>query len=217
MTTQKISKINFYNESIIQYKKIREKNNGKIPSLLLHVCCGACSCYPLVYLSRLFNITIYYSNSNIFPKSEYDKRLNALKDYVKMIETIFNEKIKIVEDDYDYFKFEKDLLPFKDEEEGGNRCKICIKKRLIRLFQYAKENNYSLVGSVMSISRNKDVFYLNECGKSLEKDFPNIEFFYSDFKKNNGQDIGVELSKKFCVYRQCYCGCRFSKSEGELK
>ena len=62
----------------------------------------------------------------------------------------------------------------------------------------------------MSISRNKDVDYLNMLGEELAKKYNNLTYVHADFKKNNGQDIGVDLSKKIGIYRQCFCGCEFS-------
>lgn len=203
-------KINYYKESLKEYKKIRKENNNKKPRLLLHVCCGACSCYPLVFLQDLFDVTILFSNSNIYPYEEYLKRLNALKEYAGIIEKKLNTKIEIVEDSYDHDNFICELAPFKDEKEGGARCHLCIKMRMERLFDYANDNGYNLVTTVMSISRNKDAYYLNSLGKSLEKKYPSIKYFVNDFKKSGGQDIGVELSKVFNVYRQDYCGCEFS-------
>lgn len=206
-TTQKI---NYYKESLKEYKKIRKENGNKKPKLLLHVCCGACSCYPLIFLQDLFDVTVLFSNSNIYPYEEYIKRLNALKGYVSSIEEKLNTKIKIVEDAYNHENFIRELVPFKDEKEGGTRCHICIKMRMERLFEYASKNGYNLVTTVMSISRNKDAYYLNELGKTLEHKYPDIRYFVNDFKKSGGQDIGVELSKVFNVYRQDYCGCEFS-------
>lgn len=203
-------KTNYHELGISQYRDILKSNNFRKPRLLLHVCCGACSCYPLIYLSSLFQISILFSNSNIYPKSEFDIRLNALKKYVKWVNQEFDQDIEIIEDNYDYEEFKKDLYPYKDQPEQQDRCKICITKRLIRLFDYAKEHDFHLVTTVMSISRNKDAQFINDCGNKIANNYDGIEYFYSDFKKNNGQLWGIELSKKFNVYRQEYCGCEFS-------
>ena len=32
----------------------------------------------------------------------------------------------------------------------------------------------------------------------------------SDFKKNKGIDKGLEIAKKHNMYRQDYCGCKYS-------
>lgn len=202
---------NYYNEFVKLYKEIRKKEKDK-PKLLLHVCCAACSAYPLVFLIDLFDITILYTNSNIYPKEEFDKRLYYLKKYVSDINTKFKTHIEIVVDNYDYDVFKKDLEPYKNEKEMGTRCKICIAKRFNQLFEYAKNNNFKYVTSVMSISRNKDVNYLNELGLSLENKYKDydIKYIVSDFKKNNGQDLGIKIAKEFNIYRQDYCGCEYS-------
>ena len=210
MTTK--TKTNYFLKSLEQYKEIR-KVEGKKPELLLHVCCGACSCYPLVFLYDLFDITILFSNSNIYPKSEFDHRLDALRKYVDQVNYMFNQHIKIIVDDYVHEEYMKDLMPFKELKEGGHRCHLCITKRLQRLFQYASENNYKYVTTVMTVSRNKPVDFINEVGEKLSAKYPGITFFHTDFKKFNGQDVGVAISKKFGVYRQEYCGCEFSISE----
>lgn len=200
-------KCDYYKQFFIDYRNIKEE--GK-PKLLLHVCCGACSCYPLIFLTELFDITILFSNSNIFPKEEYDKRLNALKEYVRKIEKDLNTKINIVEDDYNHTYFVKDLISYKDEKEGGKRCEICIKKRMRRLFEYATKNNFKYVTTVMSISRNKNSLFINELGSYLEDEYKNIKFIHADFKRDGGQELGIKLSTKYNVYRQNYCGCEFS-------
>ena len=85
-----------------------------------------------------------------------------------------------------------------------------------RLFEYAALNKYEIVTTVMTISRNKNAEYINELGKTIEKKYNNVKFLVFDFKKNNGQDIGVDISKKLEIYRQDYCGCEFSiRNENE--
>ena len=195
-----------------QYKEIRnEYKDGKLPSLLLHVCCGACSCFPLVYLIDLFDITIYFSNSNINTLEEFNKRLDALKQYVLMLNNKFNTNIKIIVDEYKHNEFLPLISPYKNEKEMGKRCEICIKERMNSLFLYALNNNYKYVSTTMTVSRNKNSNYINIVGDELSNIYNNkVIFFHTDFKKNNGQAIGEEISKKYNVYRQDYCGCEYS-------
>ena len=77
MNTNNIQKVN--------YQKILDKITDKIekeyaeeenrPALFLHACCAPCSSYVLEYLTKYFKITIFYYNPNIFPESEYTKRI----------------------------------------------------------------------------------------------------------------------------------------------
>ena len=57
---------------------------------------------------------------------------------------------------------------------------------------------------------------INEIGKDLELKY-NIKWLYSDFKKNEGFKQSIELSKKYDLYRQDYCGCIYSKKQRELE
>lgn len=197
-----------YNDLFLQeYREIRKKEHN--PKILVHACCGACSIYPLIFLTYLFDVTILYTNSNIYPKEEFDKRLLALKKHIKFVNETFKVNVKLIVDSYEYDDFRNNLIPFKDEKEGGRRCKICIYKRMKRLFRYAKDFNFKYVSTIMSISRNKDVNYISQVCEKLENE--EIKFIHFDFKKNNGQDIGVEIGKEEDIYRQDYCGCEFSK------
>lgn len=205
------NKIDYFKVSLKEYKEIRP--NKELPSLLVHVCCGACSCFPLLYLINLFDITVLFSNSNIYPYEEYNKRKQATLEYINYLNTKFNANIKFIEDTYNYNEFRNDLIKYKDQKEGMDRCKICISKRLHNLFLYAIKYNFNYVTTIMSISRNKNVYFINEEGKRLENEFKGIRFLQFDFKKFNGQDVGVEISKKLNIYRQDYCGCEFSKGK----
>lgn len=203
--------INYQEVFLKEYREIRKKD--KNPNILIHVCCGACSVYPLIFLSGLFDITLLYTNSNIYPKEEFDRRLEALKKHVALVNETFKVDIKIMVDSYEHDEFINDLLPFKDEKEGGTRCKICIFKRMKRLFKYAKIFRFPYVSTIMSVSRNKDVNYISKICERLEGENDGIKFIHFDFKKNNGQDFGVEIGKEEEIYRQDYCGCVFSKGD----
>lgn len=176
-------------------------------TLLLHVCCGVCSVYPLLYLRKYFNITIYFSNSNIYPFEEYSKRLNALNEY---LDSLKDNSIKLIVPKYDNETFTKDLTPYKDEKEGSIRCYICYKKRMDEAYRFANNNNFDFFTTVMSISNRKNADYINEIGENLQKQYPNTTYLYADFKKDNGITENDKLNKKLNLYHQNYCGCIYS-------
>ena len=66
----------------------------------------------------------------------------------------------------------------------------------------------------------KEVFIIDSYStdKTLElaKEY-DVSYLVSDFKKKNGYKTSIELSKKYDLYRQDYCGCAFSKAERELQ
>lgn len=186
-------------------KQISELTNR--PTLLLHVCCGVCSVYPLIYLRKYFDITIYFTNSNIYPYEEYLNRLNALNTYLKKLN---DPSIKIVVGDYDYESYEKELVSLKDEPEGGKRCYKCYSLRMEKAFKYAEKYNYDYCSTVMSISNRKNADYINEIGEELNKKYPNVKYLYADFKKDDGITLNEKMNKELNLYHQNYCGCKYS-------
>lgn len=182
------------------------KNLNYRPKLLLHSCCGPCSSYVLSALIDYFDITVYFYNPNIYPNEEYNKRL---KEQIKLINEMNNNKIDIVEtpyDDEDYYTY---IKGHEKDPEGGARCHLCYQYRMQKTCIYAKKNNYDYFTTTLSVSPYKNSKVLNEIGKSLEEQYK-IKYLYSDFKKKDGYKKSIELSKKYNLYRQDYCGCKYS-------
>lgn len=187
--------------NIIKEKKIT-------PTLLLHSCCAPCSSYVIEYLSNYFKITILYYNPNISPQEEYEKRK---EEQIRLIHNLpTKNKVNIMDCDYDNNLYEKTIKGLEKEPEKGSRCTKCFELRLNKTASLAKENNYDYFGTTLTISPYKNANLLNEIGKHLEQQY-NITFLYSDFKKNNGYKRSIELSKIYNLYRQNYCGCKYSK------
>ena len=205
-------KINYFKKSL---EEIKTLNKEQKPSLLLHACCGPCSCYPLIFLCEYFDVTILYNNSNIYPYTEYDRRLNELKVVLSKLKNDYNLDVKLIIKDYNHELYIEDLLPYKDLKEGGSRCVLCYTKRMKEAYDFAEENNFDYFTTVMTISRQKNSQILNKIGKSLELNHSKTKYFYSDFKKNKGIDIGQDMAKKYNLYRQEYCGCEFSMKNNE--
>ena len=87
------------------------------PSLLLHVCCGPCSSYVIKELSEYFHITIYYSNSNIYPIDEYQRRYQELLHFIKRFNQDFKHNIQVIEDPYNHPEWVSHLYPLKELPE----------------------------------------------------------------------------------------------------
>lgn len=178
------------------------------PKLLLHACCGPCSSYVVEYLSKYFDITIYYYNPNIYPKEEYKRRLEELKKFI----SIFNNKVNVIEELYDEEDYNKAVKNLEHLGEKSIRCYNCYEFRMNKAAIYAKENNYDYFTTTLSISPHKNSKWINEIGNILEEKY-NIKYLYSDFKKKEGYKRSLELSKEYNLYRQDYCGCKYSKKE----
>ena len=194
--------MNNYQKHIEQIKSLNHK-----PTLLLHVCCGVCSVYPLIYLRKYFDITIYFANSNIYPYEEYMNRLNALNSYLDYLN---DSSIKIITAPYDNDSYMKNLESLKNEPEGGKRCKLCYKLRMEETFKYALKEKYEYCTTVMSISNRKNADYINEIGEELQKEYPPVKYLYADFKKGDGITKNDKMNKELNLYHQNYCGCIYS-------
>ena len=192
----------------IKLEEILEKEEGRTPTLLLHSCCAPCSSYVLEYLSKHFKITIIYYNPNISPYEEYEKRLNEQKRLINEMKTI--NPITILDCDYDNDKYELLVKGMEDEPERGARCLKCYRLRLENTAKIAKENNYDYFGTTLSVSPYKSSDVLNKIGEELSDKY-NVPYLYSDFKKKEGYKRSIELSKIYNLYRQDYCGCKYSK------
>ena len=187
----------------IEMNKIINSLKDK-PTLLLHSCCAPCSTTCIERLKDYFDITILYYNPNIEPYEEYDKRKQ------EQIRIIKQYGIKYLDCDYDNDLFHKKVFGYESEPEKGLRCHICYRMRLDYTALKAKENNFSYFGTTLTVSPYKLSKIINEIGIDFETKY-NIKFLMSDFKKNEGYKKSIELSKKYGLYRQNYCGCIYSK------
>lgn len=203
------------NYQIILDKKLDEiTHKGECPSLFLHACCAPCSSYTLEYLSGYFNITLFYYNPNISPKTEMKKRYDELQKLISAMP--LKNPVKLVIGKYDSENFFEMAKGMEDMKEGGERCFKCYEMRLRETAQTAKKLGFDYFTTTLSISPHKNAQKLNEIGKQLSEEY-GISYLYSDFKKRGGYKRSCELSELYGLYRQNYCGCVFSKAEAALR
>ena len=194
------------NYQIVLENTLKNLNSKK--TLLLHACCAPCSSYVIEYLSDYFDITILFYNPNIDTLEEYNKRLQELVKFVNCFKT--KNQVKVVSLGYnnqDYLNIVKGL---ENEKEGGSRCFKCYRLRLEKSFIYAKKHNFDFITTTLTISPLKNSKVINEIGAELENIY-HIKYLYSDFKKKEGYKRSIVLSHEYNLYRQDYCGCKFSK------
>ena len=196
------------------YDKVLDKiidthvQKGEVPTILLHSCCAPCSSYVIERLSNYFDITILYYNPNISPFSEYDKRK---KEQIRLINTMKTiHPVKIMDCDYDNDIYESEIRGLENEPERGKRCSVCFKLRLEKTAKLAKDNNFDYFCTTLTVSPYKNSNLINAIGKEIE-DVYDITYLASDFKKKNGYKRSIELSSEYNLYRQNYCGCKYSK------
>lgn len=187
------------------------KEQEKVPSLLLHSCCGPCSSYVLEYLSSYFHLTVFYYNPNIYPDEEYEKRVSEQQRLISEMPTTY--PVQFTAGDFEKDRFFQAVKGHEAEDEGGERCFRCYRLRLEEAARLAKKLDMDYFTTTLSISPMKNAVKLNEIGEQLAKEY-GVSYLNSDFKKKNGYKRSVELSKEYGMYRQNYCGCIFSCQTG---
>ena len=202
-----MNKINYQNQLDRIIENISPENP---PRLLLHSCCAPCSSYTLEYLSRYFDITVYYFNPNISPKQEFDKRFEEQKRLISQMP--FKNSVTLVEGDYNYDDFLEIAKGLENVPEGGERCFRCYKMRLESTARLAKEQGFDYFCTTLSISPLKNSQKINELGFEIEEKY-GVKWLPSDFKKREGYKRSIQLSKEYSLYRQNFCGCVFSKNQ----
>ncbi len=192
--------------------KILESIAGeaRVPRLLLHSCCAPCSSYVLEYLSQYFFVTLFYYNPNIYPPSEYDKRVQEQQSLIERLPA--KHRISFLDGPYEPERFYDAARGFEGEPEGGERCLRCYRLRLEEAAQMARAGGFDYFTTTLSISPLKNADKLNEIGQALAAEYK-VAFLPGDFKKKDGYKRSIELSSVYGLYRQDYCGCVYSLRE----
>jgi len=199
--------------NIIDFNKLMENEVACLktkPKLLLHICCAPCSSSVLERLNEFFNITVFFYNPNMDTKQEYEKRKIEAINLINALNLENKNKIEIITLNYIHEEFLHEVLGLEGDKEGGNRCYKCFNLRLKKTASYAKENGFDYFTTTLTVSPYKNAKVLNEIGEKLQNEY-NIKYLFSDFKKKDGYKRSIELSHKYNLYRQDYCGCEFSK------
>lgn len=186
------------------------EEQGKVPRLLLHSCCAPCSSYVLEYLSRYFEITVYFYNPNIDQPEEYKRRVKEQQRLIASMD--FIHPVTLETGAYEPEEFHRIVRGLEKEPEGGTRCFKCYELRLQEAAKVAQAGRFDYFTTTLSISPLKNAEKLNEIGEKLAKEY-RVPYLPSDFKKKNGYKRSVELSEKYNLYRQDYCGCIYSQKE----
>lgn len=209
MNNQKI------NYDRVLHKMIQSWEKEKVrPRILIHSCCAPCSTYTLEFLTQHADVTIFFSNSNIHPESEYQRRVLVQEKFIHDFNTATGNQVDLIIDDYKPNEFiqlmqQKELIA---EPEGWKRCTACFNMRLDLAAKEALERGFDYFGSALTISPKKNSQLINQIGMDIQKIY-NTHYLTSDFKKNSGYQRSIEMCKEYDVYRQCYCGCVFAAKQ----
>ena len=175
--------------------------------ILLHACCAICAAYPVKLLREEgYEPVVYFYNPNIYPEIEYKRRLDELVAYSKKEDfELYFEELK--SDDFD-----KIAKGYEKEPEKGKRCERCFYLRLGKAAQKAKELSIGYYTTTLTISPHKVTKQIFEAANTVSKE-TGIEFLPYDFKKKDGFKITQQIAKENNMYKQTYCGCKYSIRE----
>jgi predicted adenine nucleotide alpha hydrolase (AANH) superfamily ATPase len=174
------------------------------PRILVHVCCAPDALYVFGVLENAYEVTGFFSNANIQPREEYELRLDEARRVAAA------GGLAVIEDEYVPDGWIALTAKFKDEPEKGRRCDVCYAARLARTAERAAREGFDAFATVMSLSPWKKAAAMHRIGRMFAARHPGLSFLESDFKKKDGFKKSVDLSKAHGLYRQDYCGCRFS-------
>jgi predicted adenine nucleotide alpha hydrolase (AANH) superfamily ATPase len=169
--------------------------------VVLHVCCGVCAAGVAErLLSEGHQVLGLFHNPNIHPPEEYSRRLEVARRVAQEL------GFPLVETDYTPEDWLRETEPLASEPEGGKRCEVCFRLRLGRAYRYMEETGYDAFTTTLTISPRKSAEVVNRIGQEIGGD----RFLARDFKKKEGYKRTVELAKRWALYRQDYCGCKYS-------
>lgn len=160
-----------------------------------------------------YDIDIFWYNPNIYPAGEYERRLVELRRFSS--EVLGKGIIEPSLTD-DRLQWDETVVDYALDEEGKRRCNLCIGFRLHKAAEYASNHGYDMLATTLSVSPHKNAAMINAIGRHLQESY-GIPFLEADFKKANGYLRSVELSKRYGLYRQTYCGCVYSMKESLLR
>ena len=174
-------------------------------NLLLHTCCAPCSGDIMLRLiNSSISFSLFFYNPNIHPKKEYllrkDENINFAIKY----------NIPIIDAEYDTSNWFKITRGMEWEPERGQRCDACFDMRLLKTAQYASEHHFDLISTTLGISRWKDFSQINRSGLKSASLFGNVDYWDFNWRKNNGSQNMITVSKQENLYMQEYCGCIYS-------
>lgn len=196
--------------------------------MLLHACCGPCSVMPTKILSdEGYDLTVFYANSNIAPEKEYKKRLDTLRAFAE------SKNVGVVEGTYNPASWEavagkigkelqtkleartdkpQTVAQLLDDEHRKERCRACYRLRLEEAARACAQGGYDVFTTTLAVSPYQftDVIH-EELQRAAGQ--AGVRAYFQDFRPY--YEEGTRLSRQLGMYRQNYCGCRFSIAEGE--
>ena len=174
--------------------------------LLLHACCAPCSLEPVrLLVEEGFEPTICWANPNIQPMAEHDKRLDELRAWTA------DNDIPLIEAADDRERWDASVALLGADRQ--RRCRACYALRLSEACRVAEREGFTHIGTTLAVSPYQ---LFETCNDVLEKlaRRHGLSPVIRDFRPWYPQ--ATRRSRELGMYRQNYCGCRFSAAEAAL-
>jgi len=172
--------------------------------LLLHICCAPDATVAIERLRERYDITGYFYNPNIEPVTEYALREGEVRRLAGL------QGFKHREEPSSHEEWYEACSPLASEPERGARCRVCISHRLKVTAIRAADYGCTHFTTTLTTSPHKDVEFIHAMGDTLAKEFGLI-YLPETFRSQDGFRRSLALSREFDLYRQNYCGCRWSR------
>ena len=187
--------------------------------ILLHSCCAPCSGAIIeCLLANGITPVIFFSNSNIYPRDEYELRKAEITRYAESL------GLEVIDDDYDHDAWLDHALRRCDGKvdmalatapERAERCLRCFEFRLLRAARWAKEHGMSVLATTLASSRWKDLGQVAEAGNRACGLVGDVVFWDQNWRKGGLQPRRGEIIREQGFYNQDWCGCEFSRKSTE--
>ena len=176
--------------------------------LLLHACCGPCSLEPVRLLREEgFEPIICWTNPNIQPIAEHDLRLRTLQAWA---DDVAHVQVVVAGDDRE--AWERGVAPHGFDREA--RCRTCYALRLAESCRKACELGIEHISTTLVVSPYQ---LFDVCGEVLHAlaQAHGLTPVWRDFRPHYPE--ATTRSRELGMYRQNYCGCRFSAAEAAIE
>lgn len=175
--------------------------------LLLHACCAPCSLEPVrLLVEEGFEPTICWTNPNIQPVEEHDRRLDELRRWCEAA------GIRLIEAGEDRGRWERGVAPV-GARDRQRRCRACYALRLAEACRVAERKGFGHIATTLAVSPYQ---LFETCNDVLERlaAAHGLTPVIRDFRPWYPE--ATRRSRELGMYRQNYCGCRFSAAEAAL-
>lgn len=160
------------------------------PKILLHSCCAPCSTTTLERMTEFADVTIYFANSNIHPRAEYQRREYVQQKFIHDFNEKTGNNVQFVAAPYKPQEYFQAVRGLEKEPEGGDRCKACFDYRLDMVAKKAVELGFDYFGSALTISPHKNSQTINSVGIEIQR-FYDVNYLQVILRR--AMVIGVQL------------------------